>query len=163
MESGKSFPETEEEVGRKRRLYPPHVLFLAIVCMKVVDLLFFREIFSSIYFVYLGALVAILGIALVIHCRKLFFAADTEITPFKESSSLIVSGAYRYSRNPIYLGMLMVIFGVALEFNNVATLLVPLAFFIWIRQCFVLPEERMMEETHGVEFENYRSAVRRWL
>jgi protein-S-isoprenylcysteine O-methyltransferase Ste14 len=153
----------EEVTLTDRRVYPPHVLVFSVFAS--ITLCFFSEIriFDSPLPGYFGALLSIFGIWLVISCRKLFIEFETEITPFKESSTLLQLGPYSYSRNPIYLGMTLVLLGICLQLNDPLPFLVPLIFFIWVNICFVLPEEKMMREVYGDQFVEYTGKVRRWL
>jgi len=153
---------SEEEI-KERKIYPPHVLVISVFASIGLCFLSNRTVFSSPMPGYLGALLSIFGIWLVICCRKLFLKVETEITPFKESTALIEEGPYAFSRNPIYLGMLLVLLGLCLQLNDPLPFLVPLLFFAWVSFYFVLPEEKMMAEVHGEKFKNYCSRVRRWL
>ena len=83
--------------------------------------------------------------------------------PFSESTKLVVSGAYRFTRNPMYLGMFFCLIGVTLLVNNVVGLLVLLLFFLIIRQRFVLKEEVQMQETFGDDYAQFKARIRRWI
>jgi len=95
--------------------------------------------------------------------RDFFSKAKTGIVPFSESTKLVVSGAYRFTRNPMYLGMFCCLIGVTLLVNNVMGLLVLLLFFFIIRQLFVLKEEVLMQETFGDDYAEFKARIRRWI
>ncbi len=106
----------------------------------------------------LGVIVAVLG---VLEFRR----ANTTVDPrFPDRSSrLVVSGVYRISRNPMYLGFFLVLFGWAWYLMNyLAFLLLPL--FVVYMNCFqIQPEERYMAQKFGDEFDKYAARVRRWI
>ena len=112
---------------------------------------------------YLGIGLIILGFLIVIWPAASFGRAGTPIKPFEESTYLVTDGMYRVTRNPMYLGMVVVLLGVAVLFGTASPfLLVPV--FGWIIQTkFVAFEEVLMEETFGDEYIEYKKRVRRWL
>ena len=94
-----------------------------------------------------------------------FLRANTTINPLKPASttSLVVSGIYRITRNPMYLGLLLILLGWAtLLANGVAYLLAPL-FVFYITRFQIVPEERMLLAKFGADFAAYQARVRRWL
>jgi len=105
-----------------------------------------------------GAVICGLGIAS-------FSRAGTTVNPMKpaSSSSLVVTGIYTLTRNPMYLGFLLVLLGWASYLSNVlAFLLLPA--FIWYMDRFqICPEEKALGSLFGEEFASYKSRVRRWL
>jgi len=105
----------------------------------------------------------VIGLILAASAARLFSKAKTGIVPFSESTKLVVSGAYRFTRNPMYLGMFFCLIGVTLLVNNVVGLLVLLLFFLIIRQRFVLKEEVQMQETFGDDYAQFKARIRRWI
>ena len=89
----------------------------------------------------------------------------TTINPHKpeESSSLVRSGPFRFTRNPMYLGLLAALLGWAVWLGAPWSLLGPVAFFFYIQRFQIVPEERVLVGKFGAEYEQYRRAVRRWL
>ena len=92
-----------------------------------------------------------------------FKKVGTTIKPFQESSFLLQRGMYRYSRNPIYLGMVVVLLGISIVLGSVTPFfLIP--FFVWLIQIrFIIKEEQMLENTFGEPYLQYKARVRRWL
>ncbi len=93
----------------------------------------------------------------------LFKRAGTAVKPFEPATTLVRTGLYRYSRNPMYIGLLLVSFGVAIIFGTVSAFAPPVIFFFILRNQFVLPEEQFLEETFGEEYRQYKEGVRRWI
>jgi protein-S-isoprenylcysteine O-methyltransferase Ste14 len=103
------------------------------------------------------------GIALAIWGERHFHWAGTAVRPFEPSSALVEAGPYRFTRNPMYLGMLLALIGIWLLLGSLGPLLVLPAFFWLIRTRFVLPEEAHLERHFGQRYRDYRCRVRRWL
>jgi protein-S-isoprenylcysteine O-methyltransferase Ste14 len=105
-----------------------------------------------------GAAIAVLGV-------RAFSRASTTVDPRypDRTSTLVVAGVYRFTRNPMYLGMVLLLTGLALYLGNVAALSVVLLFMAYMTRFQIMPEERAMSRRFGASYEAYRSAVRRWL
>lgn len=109
--------------------------------------------------------VAVLGAAAVVAGVVAFRRHKTTVNPFTpdQTSSLVTSGIYRFTRNPMYLGFLLVLAGWSLYLANwVAVLLLPV-FVVYMNRFQIEPEERALREKFGQSFIEYMSAVRRWL
>ena len=89
----------------------------------------------------------------------------TTINPVnpEAATTLVNSGAFRLSRNPMYLGLSIALLGWALLLTAPWNLLGPVAFVLYMQRFQILPEERVLAAKFGAEFERYRSTVRRWL
>lgn len=106
----------------------------------------------------LGAIVALLG---VWEFRK----KSTTVNPHKpqNTTDLVDSGIYRLSRNPMYLGLFLILCAGILYLGNFYNLLV-LPLFVWYMNSFqIIPEEEVMLDKFGKEFQKYLSSVRRWI
>jgi protein-S-isoprenylcysteine O-methyltransferase Ste14 len=111
----------------------------------------------------LASLAAAAGAVLVAAALGLFRRAGTNPEPWKPSSALVRGGIYRRSRNPMYLGMLLVYVAAAILFASPAAglLLVPL--FLVLDRLVVAREEAYLTRRFGEKYEEYRRSVRRWL
>lgn len=108
--------------------------------------------------VFLGFSMAIAG---VLEFRK----ASTTVDPRfpHESSKLVVGGIYRISRNPMYLGMVLVLIAYGLHLANaIAFLMIPL-FILCMNRLQIVPEERAMRKRFGDQYQTYSARVRRWI
>jgi protein-S-isoprenylcysteine O-methyltransferase Ste14 len=105
-----------------------------------------------------GVVVALLGVAS-------FRRAGTTVNPLQPAaaSQLVVSGIYRRTRNPMYLGMLLVLLGWGAILANALAFLAAAAFIPLMNRLQIGPEERILAATFGPAFTAYQSAVRRWL
>lgn len=103
------------------------------------------------------------GFLLVIAAALTFRRARTPVRPFAEAEVLVRSGPFRLSRNPIYLGMLLVLAGIALRLGALSPLLVLPAFVVIINQRIIRAEEDMLRRKFGNAYADYAGSVRRWL
>jgi protein-S-isoprenylcysteine O-methyltransferase Ste14 len=94
-----------------------------------------------------------------------FRRAKTTINPHKPSaaSSLVTSGVYRYTRNPMYLGLSVTLTGWAVFLSNPLALLAVPLFVLYINRFQINPEERVLSLLFGAEYAAYKEKVRRWL
>ena len=112
---------------------------------------------------YLGLLPVVIGVVVAAQGSRLFTRAGTNIIPFTESSALVTTGVFSFSRNPMYTGMVLALAGTALIMNGLFAWLVVIAFTALIRGFFIRTEERLMEETFGADYLAYKASVRRWI
>ncbi|ETW93546.1 methyltransferase family protein [Candidatus Entotheonella palauensis] len=94
---------------------------------------------------------------------QLFRKAGTNLVPFSESTTLVTHGLYRYTRNPMYLGLVIALAGIAFMLNERWPWLVLPVFAAVIQWRFIRFEERLMETTFGDDYLAYQRRVRRWL
>jgi protein-S-isoprenylcysteine O-methyltransferase Ste14 len=110
-----------------------------------------------------GAIVAVLAIALFVSAVRTLRAADTPIPGNCPTTTIVRTGPYRFSRNPIYLAFSFVQLGLSLWVNSLALLitLIPAVALMWL---VVIPrEERYLEARFPSEYSPYKASVRRWL
>ncbi|MBT8145188.1 MAG: isoprenylcysteine carboxylmethyltransferase family protein [Gammaproteobacteria bacterium] len=109
--------------------------------------------------------VAALGIVIAVLGVVQFRSAGTTVDPRvpERSSTLVVGGIYRFSRNPMYVGMLLVLCAWALYLGSIAALVMLPLFVICITQLQIKPEERHMQAKFGNTYQQYKSRVRRWI
>lgn len=88
---------------------------------------------------------------------------STNVLPFQPATVLLTTGVYRFSRNPIYVGMTLVLLGWALVLGSLGALLLVPLFPPWIQRLFIHTEEAMLETTFGDAYRAYAARTRRWL
>ena len=113
----------------------------------------------------LGFAVACVGGVISMAGARAFRRAGTTVNPLhpERASSVVTSGIYRYSRNPMYVGILFVLLGCFLAFGAVSAAIGLPAFVGYINRYQIAPEERILEARFGSEYASYRARVRRWL
>lgn len=112
---------------------------------------------------WLALLPAAAGVALGIAGAQGFRRAGTAIHPFSEPSSLVTTGPFAYTRNPMYLGLALLLTGWGVWLGSSTPLLVVPLFVALIHNRFILREEPFMAERFGDAYAAYRTRVRRWL
>ena len=107
----------------------------------------------------------LLGFGILFSAARSFKEHQTTINPIKieTASSLVVSGIFNYSRNPMYLGMALILLGLSLKFNIIGGLIFTALFILFITNFQIKPEEKAMQKIFGEEFLSYKNKVRRWL
>ncbi|KAB0265048.1 methyltransferase family protein [Microvirga brassicacearum] len=112
---------------------------------------------------WLGAVVFVLALALVAWAIVTITRAGSNVPTNLPTTTIVVSGPYRFTRNPIYLGMLLGLIGLAIAFDNLWLLLMLVPFALVVRYGVVAREEAYLERRFGDVYRDYRLRVRRWL
>src|SRR5699024_1912048 len=101
------------------------------------------------------------GLAAVIS----FVRARTTADPRRpeQTQPLVQSGIYRFSRNPMYLGLFLILLGWGCLLANAAALVLLMLFIAAMTRLQIVPEERALQKRFGIEFDDYRQRVRRWI
>ncbi len=113
----------------------------------------------AVLLVFIGSIICIIAVIS-------FYRAQTTVAPNRpdQSSALVMTGLYRFSRNPMYLGFLILLISLGAYLENVlALLLAPTLFIVYMNQYQINPEEKALHQVYGDEFLAYRRKVRRWL
>lgn len=134
------------------------LMWCASSATPAFDFRFPASLLSSASLALLGAVICLSG---VVSFRR----AKTTVNPMRpdSTSSLVVSGIYNYTRNPMYLGFLLVLLGWAIFLSNfVAFTLLP-AFVVYMDRFQIAPEERALAALFAYEYPAYRARVRRWV
>jgi protein-S-isoprenylcysteine O-methyltransferase Ste14 len=142
---------------------PPTYLFTAIVVMVLLHMLFANLEVVPYPWRLFGCAPLLFGIILNLLADKAFKHNHTTVKPFEESASLITSGVFRFSRHPMYLGMVMILVGIALLLGSLLPFLVIPAFVVLMDVLFISTEERMLADKFGDTWKNYQENVRRWI
>ena len=143
---------------------PPPILALVMIVLIYLSSLFVE----SITFKYQGSLSVlfiILGSACALPSFKLFAKFKTTITPLKPSdaTALVTDGMYQYSRNPMYLGLLLWTIASTIWFGTWFGIIINIVFIFLINFLQIIPEEEALLEIFGEEYEEYKKNVRRWI
>lgn len=146
-----------------RVMYPPVWFALALATMIALDHWLPLAGVVPAGWRWLGLIVAVPGFGQGLWGIAHFVKAGTPLKPFTEATGFVRAGPYRYTRNPMYLGLLCVLIGSAIGLGSLSPWLIP-PLFVWvITERFIRAEERMLEARFGEDFRRYRASVRRWL
>ncbi|WP_227520440.1 methyltransferase family protein [Marinobacter sp. LV10R510-11A] len=109
--------------------------------------------------------ILLMGVAFSVAGVISFRLARTTINPSRpeKASALVSTGIYRVTRNPMYLGILLVLVAWALFLSSAWGLLAAVGFVLYMNHFQIAPEEHALSELFGKEFESYKASVRRWL
>jgi protein-S-isoprenylcysteine O-methyltransferase Ste14 len=145
------------------RIMPTTYLLIAIAALIVLHFLFpIVRIIPPVWNL-CGIIPLALGVTINLIADRAFHKVDTTVKPFEESSTLITEGIFRISRNPMYLGFVLILIGIAVLARSLSPYLIVLAFAILIDRVYITVEERMLAAKFGAEWERYRRRTRRWL
>jgi len=142
---------------------PPVYLFLSILAVLILH--FYLPVYQIVTapYSYIGILIIALAVWVIVWHAGYFRKYDTPIRPFEESTFLIKEGLYQYSRNPIYLAMVFILFGGAVMLGSLTTFLVFPVFALLIEKNFIEKEEEFLSQIFGKPYIEYKNSVRRWL
>lgn len=134
------------------------LMWLAARMLPSLEMPFVGRVLSALIVAAAGILVAAAGVTA-------FRRATTTLNPMKpdDASALVMSGIYRHTRNPMYLGFLILLFAWGIFLSNAAAFgLIPL-FVVCLNRFQILPEERALNARFGEQFAAYRARTPRWL
>jgi protein-S-isoprenylcysteine O-methyltransferase Ste14 len=134
------------------------LMWLVSLMTPVIELSLFVRVLTSATFATAGIAVALAGV-------NSFMRAKTTVNPTtpNSASSLVDSGIYRFTRNPMYLGLMSMLLGWAVFLASPLTLIGALVFVVYMNRFQIRPEEKALLNMFGAAFLQYQAKVRRWL
>ena len=143
---------------------PPPFIFLGFLLVGLwYDSPWFEGGMAGMGLTVVGGVLAALGLALVLTSAPGFKKAGTNVEPWKPTTTIITTGLYAYSRNPMYLGMALVHGGLAICGASLAAL-ATVVFSVLVTRTYVIArEERYLEAKFGSVYSDYKKRVRRWI
>ncbi len=151
------------EMNTHKKVKPTTYFFSALVIMIGLHVFLPASRIHSFPYNYFGLILIICGFVLNIWSSNTFSRVGTPIKPFEKPNHLVTKGPFRISRNPMYLGMVFVLFGVSLLLGTVSPLIVILVFILMIQFNFINHEEKSLEQIFGEEYLEYKKRVRCWI
>ena len=146
-----------------KTLIPPPIVTIVFlfVIFFTKDLFRFSLTLPSL----LGFIIILAGVMIIFIAARQFKAVNTTINPIKpeKASVLVNKGIFSYSRNPMYLGMLLIIIGFSIIHNLLAIIVIMPIWIIYITYFQIIPEEEAMEILFEEDFVNYCKKTRRWI
>ena len=147
----------------KTKIPPPIIALICIVINYLSTYLINPIKFPNIEII--GGLILFLGVATAVLAILLFKKEKTTVNPMKpeETTTLVTTGVFSITRNPMYLGLFFFTSSTVLFFGSWFGILI-LMFFVWFITKFqIIPEEEAMEKLFGNKYDEYRQNVRRWI
>lgn len=144
-------------------MLPPAYFLLSIVAMLLLHFFVPLVRFIPLSWGLLGLAPLVAGIGLAVYADRLFAAHETTIHPYGTAAVLVEKGPFRFSRNPMYLGLALVLVGIAVFMGSLTPFLVIPVFVLILDKRFISFEERVLEERFGREYAEYKRRVRKWV
>lgn len=149
-------------MSRERPLPPVYFMASLLAMLALHFLIPGPRLFGSFSWL-AGALPIAFGVVLNLWADRLFKRHGTEVKPFRDSSTLVLEGPFRFTRNPMYLGGLSMLAGIAIGLGTTTPFIVlPVSFWLTTAH-FIRPEEEALARQFGERYGEYRRKVRRWL
>lgn len=133
-----------------------------------LSIYFSRELFPTIeikYSFYVGIFLLLLGFLILISAVRLFRIDQTTVNPLspKQATKLVTEGIFKFTRNPMYLGMACVLASLAMFFNIIGGIVFIALFCAYITKFQIIPEEKAMIDLFSQDFDQYKQTTRRWI
>ncbi len=152
-----------DDHARMYTYVPGSTLGASIITAVVLHYFFPVAIVISFPYNLLGLLIMGLGVYLVLQSVLLLRSYNTTLEPGGNPSSLVTKYPYNHSRNPIYLGDLLIALGTATILSSISAFVAPIIFFLVVNTIIIPFEENRLQKNFGIEYERYKRSVRRWL
>lgn len=136
--------------------------FIVAWAVKLVDPYFGVESFTSPISTIIGILVIVIGLVFRLWASYTFYSHGLAVLALKPQHRITQSGPYKYTRNPLYIGIVFILLGWALAFGTKLGLLAPVIAIIIFHLDLVLKGERELENKFGEEYRQYKLKVGRW-
>ena len=142
---------------------PPTWMLIAIIAMLILNFLLPLVWIIPPLWNLLGLIFLVSGMIFNLVADRAFQRVGTTVKPYQESSGLVTDGVFQISRNPMYLGMGLILTGIAVIMRSLSPFLVIVLFVILIDRIYIRVEERMLAEKFGTKWNAYKAKTRRWL
>ena len=154
---------SEDTHGAGVRLPPPLILLLCLLAGIGLHYLLPLRIGFESPLNLIGVVFIVSALVIVGLCALAFRRAATAIEPWKPTTSMLYSGCYAFSRNPIYLGFCLLLFGIGITANSLWILLSTIPCATGIYYAAIVREEAYLERKFGADYLQYKQQVNRWL
>jgi protein-S-isoprenylcysteine O-methyltransferase Ste14 len=160
---GRKSTSTELGETETKRLLPPVYFLIAILLGVALHFALPLRIVIPLPWSLLGVWPLLLGIILNVLADRSLKRHETAVKPFEPSRALVTDGVYRVSRHPMYLGMVLILAGIAVLLGSLTPWFILLLLAVVLDARFIRIEESMLEETFGEAYRAYRKRARRWI
>ena len=145
------------------KIPPPVVTLICCIIIYFSRSLFPEITFQSINII--SVLILLTGIGTLLTAASSFKKYQTTINPLQpdKATHLVVSGIFGISRNPMYLGMALILLAISVKFNLVGGIIITFTFISFITKFQIIPEEKAMMKLFADEFSHYKKQTRRWI
>jgi protein-S-isoprenylcysteine O-methyltransferase Ste14 len=149
----------------EHKIPPPAVTLLLAVMMWLLSESVPSLVFAIPWRTTLALLCFLTGLAIALAGLLEFLRAKTTVNPLtpEAASAIVTSGIYRYSRNPMYVGLLLALIGWAVRLSHLLAFALLPFFVLYMNRFQIEPEERALSAKFGGQFRDYARSVRRWV
>ncbi len=149
----------------KLKIPPPLIMLCAAAIIWWLPSVWPMYLVDIIWVKAIGVLLILTGAGIDLWSVFQFRGQNTTINPLspEKTKSLVIHGLYNYSRNPMYLGMLLILLGWICLLGHVSSLLVLPIFIMTLNYLQIMPEEQQLQQLFGDSYSQYCRSVRRWL
>lgn len=145
------------------RIKPPIIAGVLLLISFGLHLLVQGEAKSLSSFRFPGIFILAVGFWIMSWAFRLFLKKETPVLPTDKPTIVVSDGPFRFSRNPMYTGITLILLGIACLVGTFPMFLAPVSFLLIINRIFIPYEERKMEDLFGQTYLDYKRRVRRWL
>jgi protein-S-isoprenylcysteine O-methyltransferase Ste14 len=143
--------------------WPPLIYLAALLIVLVLRWFWPMPIFGRAFTLWVGLAAVALGVGSAIWGRRTMHAAGTNINPSLPATTIVDSGPFRFSRNPLYVSLTLIYLGLTVAFDTWWGIVVLVPVVVVMHRGVVLREERYLDRKFGESYRLYRSTVRRYL
>lgn len=149
----------------KLKIPPPLYLMIFALLMRWLNYFFPSPQWLSPYSLLLALVLFGVGLVIIFWSAGLFFCAKTTVSPLSPNNSrqLVITGPYRFTRNPMYLSLFLMLIGWALYLGSLSSALLLALWIPALNRWQIKPEEHALEQIFGEQYLAYKNTVRRWL
>ncbi len=144
-------------------VWPPLLYGGAFILVLILRAVSRMPIVAATTTVWLGLAIVVVGLTIMARGRRTMTAAGTNVNPSRPATTIVSSGPFRFTRNPLYVGVTIVFAGLTVAFNTWWGFVVLAPVLLTMHFGVVLREERYLERKFGDEYRQYRSRVRRYV
>ena len=145
------------------KIHPPILWLFHMIAVVVINTFLPLPLAFPVLLIWLGRLLVILGAALGLSALSGFWRARTTVNPRGSVSSSVMGGPYRFTRNPMYLGFVILLIGFPLLFKSYWGLILSPLFVVLMNRLVIRHEEAYLEKKFAEQYTNYKVRVRRWI
>jgi protein-S-isoprenylcysteine O-methyltransferase Ste14 len=161
--SGRDRKVTLIDKSTKERLLPPRYLNWILVLQIGLHFIVPMKTNLRAPYSYLGLVLVLAGVGLNIYSTRFIHENGATLDFAKVSSRLLVTGPFRFSRNPVYLSGVIVSLGIAISLGSLIAFLFPPIVFLALNKLYIPAEEMRLENRFGRDYLDYKHSVSRWI
>ena len=145
------------------KIKPPHIAITLLFLSWLADYLFPKLGIVEKPYNKIGIIILVIGLSVTFYSFYLFKKNKTPILPGKKPTFVVIEGPYKFTRNPMYSGVILALLGASLYIGNLLSFLSPIIFFLIMNHYFVPFEEKLLESLFGKKYLDYKKKTRRWV